>query len=278
MKDTDLSLDDIALFLAVCDAGGLVGAATRTGVSTPTLSRKMTGLEQQAGRQLFLRGNQGYRLTEAGRTLRAEAAGVEAAQRRLSSWMQKAPRPRVRITAGTWSSRWLAENLTQFWRPEDPWVPAFLSANANLDISRREADIGIRNRRPEHTWLAGKRLRRIEYAEFSANSDVTGYVTLDESMAGTPSTRWVHETHRDSIVTTVSDARLALDLARAGVARVVLPLFAGLSAAGVRQVSEPLEVLAHDEWLVTHHDARHDPPVRRAIDAVTRFIQTWPRR
>ncbi len=272
MKDTDLSLDDIALFLAVAEAGGLIGAVSRTGVSAPTLSRKMTALERQAGQRLFHRGNQGYRLTGAGRALQEEAAELDDVRRRLSGWMRTAPRPKVRITAGTWNSRWLAQNLTQYWRPDDAWVPAFLSANATLDIARREADIGIRNRRPEQSWLAGRRLRRIEFAEFAREKDVTGYVTLEDGLAVTPSTRWVHERHADKIVTTVSDARLALDLAAAGVARVVLPLFAG-DTAEVSQVSDPIAELTHDEWLVTHHDARHDPPIRRAIDALTRFIE-----
>ncbi len=272
MKDESLSLDDIALFLAVAEAGGLVGAAANTGVSAPTLSRKMTALERQAGQRLFHRGNQGYRLTGAGRALCEEAAGLDDVRRKLSGWMRTAPRPKVRITAGTWSSRWLAQNVTRYWRPDDPWVPAFLSANATLDIARREADIGIRNRRPEQSWLAGRRLRKIEFAEFARDKEVTGYVTLEDRLAETPPTRWVHAHHADRIVTTVSDARLALDLAAAGVARVVLPLFAG-GMAEVSQVSDPIAELTHDEWLVTHHDARHDPPVRRAIDALTRFIE-----
>ncbi len=120
--------------------------------------------------------------------------------------------------------------------------------------------------------MAGRRLRKIEFAEFARGPEVTGYVTLEDGLAGTPSTRWVHENHADNIVTTVSDARLALDLAAAGVARVVLPLFAG-DMAEVSQVSDPIAELTHDEWLVTHHDARHDPPIRRAIDALTRFIE-----
>ena len=273
MKDEDLSLDDIALFQAVCDAGGLAGAVARTGVSAPTLSRRMTVLERQAGQRLFQRGNQGYALTSAGRELYDEAQGLSRLRHRLQSWMQTAPRPQVRITAGTWTSRWLVRNLHAFWAQNDLWVPAFLSNNAAMDIARREADIGIRNRAPEQSWLAGRRLRQIRFAEFASAQDVKGYVTLADGVAGTPSTRWVHEHAPDEIVTTVNDIRLALDMAGAGVARVVLPIFAGAGEANVTQVSDPIEELTHDEWLVTHHDARHDPPIRRAIDSITRFIE-----
>ncbi|MEZ5769400.1 MAG: LysR family transcriptional regulator [Paracoccaceae bacterium] len=34
----------------------------------------------------------------------------------------------------------------------------------------------------------------------------------------------------------------------------------------------PIEELSHDEWLVAHHEARHDPPVRAALDAVAQLL------
>ena len=273
MKDTELSLDNIALFQAVCDAGGLAGAVARAGVSAPTLSRRMTELERQVGQRLFQRGNKGYTLTSAGRDLYEESRSLARLQHRLQRWMHATPRQQVRITAGTWTSCWLVDNLDAYWNKADPWVPAFVSSNAVLDIARREADVGIRNRPPEQSWLAGRRLREILFAEYASSSDVKGYVTLASGVASTPSSQWIHRTKQDAIVTTVNDARLALDMAAAGVARVVLPVFAGEANSGVTQVSAPIEELTHDEWLVTHHDARHDPPVRQAIDALTRLIE-----
>ncbi len=272
MKD-DLSLDDLRLFLAVCQAGGLAGAADETGQSAPTLSRKMTALERQTGRRLFLRGNQGFALTAEGRELQAEAEVLTGITRRLSRWADRDAPVRVRITAGTWTSNWLARHMADFWKAGGGWVPEFLPSNAALDISRREADIGIRNRRPEQGWLAGRRLRDITFAEYGAAEGVAGYVTLPASAPGTPSTRWVHANRGDAIVTTVTDMRLGVDLAISGVARVVLPTFAADGISGLSRLSEPIDELTHEEWLVTHHEARHDPPVRQAIDALTRFIQ-----
>ncbi len=271
MKD-ELSLDDLLLFLAVCEAGGLAGAVVTTGQSAPTLSRKMTGLERQTGRRLFLRGNQGFALTAEGRDLKAEAEALTGISRRLSRWRETGEMTRVRITAGTWTSAWLARHIDGFWQSGAGWVPEFVSSNVVLDISRREADIGFRNRRPEQGWLAGRRLRRIDYAEFGRDDAVRGYVTQSVGAVGTPSTRWVHAERSGEIVTTVSDMRLAVELARAGVARVVLPVFAAEGISGLSRLSEPIEVLSHEEWLVTHHEARHDVPVRRALDALTRFV------
>ena len=273
MKDT-LSLDALKLFLAVAEAGGLAGAVAETGQSAPTLSRKMTGLERQTGRRLFLRGNQGFQLTADGRALAAEASDLVGISRRLSRWSTQSAPSRVRITAGVWTSAWLARHARGFWSSGDGWVPEFVSSNAVLDISRREADIGIRNRRPEQAWLAGRRLRQIDYAEFGKDQEVAGFVSLAEGASETPSARWVASERAGEIVTTVSDMRLGLELACAGVGRIVLPTFAAEDTSGLVQVSDPIEALSHDEWLVTHHEARHDPPIRRALDALTRFMTT----
>ena len=269
----ELSLDDLSLFLAVCEAGGLAGAVAETGQSAPTLSRKMAGLERQSGRRLFIRGNKGYALTAEGRALRAEAEGLTGLRRRLAAFSQEARTPRVRITSGTWNAHYLARNLTAFWTPSDPWLPEFLASMATLDIARREADIGIRNRRPDQSWLAGRPTRWVDYAEYGVSEEVTGYVTLPDHVARYPSTRWVHDNRAGQIVTTASDARLELDLARQGVGRVVLPTFVGRGEAELVRLSEPIEVLGHQEWLVAHHDARHDPPVRAAIDALVAFFE-----
>ena len=67
-------------------------------------------------------------------------------------------------------------------------------------------------------------------------------------------------------------ASSTVTLYRAGVGRVVLPTFAGEGEQGLVRVSEPIGELTHEEWLVSHHDARHDPPVRLALDAVHRLL------
>jgi DNA-binding transcriptional LysR family regulator len=268
-----LSLDDLALFVAVADAGGLGGAARVTGASAPTLSRRMAELERRAEARLFERGPRGYALTSEGRALLEEAEGLRAVAARLRRWGDgQRSAPRVRITAGSWTARRLARGIGAVWAPGAGWMPEFLASNATVDIARREADIGIRNRRPDQPWLAGRLTGEIAFAVYAAGPQVTGYVALTEGAASTPSQRWLTANHAGEIVTTASDARLILDLALAGVGRIVLPTFVGEAEAGLVRVSGPIAELTHEEWVVSHHDARHDPPVRRALDAVHRLL------
>lgn len=270
-------LDDYRLFLAVADAGGLVGASIATGTPQPTLSRRMATLERLLGKRLFERGARGYSLTSDGRALLQEAAPLREAAARLGRFQIRDEAPEVRITAGLWTTRHLARHLSEIWTRQSPWRPALLASNSNVDIARREADIGIRNRRPEQSWLAGRKLGRLHYAEYARGPEVAGYVTLHHDQPSTPSDRWLRKEHANEIVATASDSRSAADMAVAGIGRAVLPIFAGRDMPGLMQVSPAIEPLSHDEWLVSHHDARHDPPVRAALDALAELLMTEER-
>lgn len=271
-----VSLDDVALFLAVADGGGLAAAARATGTSPPTLSRRMTVLESRTGRRLFERGARGYSLTSDGRAFLDACRPLRAAAHQVARFVASPIKlPRVRITAGAWTSRHLARRIGAHWTPGDGWLPEFVSATQRIDIARRDADIGIRNARPDQSWLAGQRTGTVEYAIFGRDPGVGGFVVLTGEPGETPSNRWLRDKFRAEIVTRANDGRVALDLALAGIARIVLPLFAGDPEPGLQRLSDPIAELTHEEWLVSHHDGRHDPPVRAALDAV-RAILTAP--
>ncbi|MFW2587968.1 LysR family transcriptional regulator [Sagittula sp. SSi028] len=265
--DETPSLDDLALFLTVARAGSLSVAARETDTPLPTLSRRMARLERAIGRTLFTRGPSGYSLTAEGHSLSRRVADLAEVQQAARQWVQQGQGPLpVRITAGFWTSRHLAQTMT----PDHSalWRPAFVPSNADLDLARRAADIGIRNRPPDSTRLARQRLRRIDYAIYAISDGVADYVGLPDTVASTPSQRWLRATHGDRITTTASDPRLCLDLALAGFGRIVLPTFAGDAEDGLQRQSDAIPELSHDEWLVSHSNARHDPPIRAALDAI----------
>ncbi len=267
MNESSLRFDDLALFLLVAESASLTEAARRAAIPLPTLSRRMTALERHTGRALFLRGKAGYALSAEGRALAQEAAGLHEVARRVARWQDAARGPvPVRITAGFWTSRHIARHLP---RPDPAlWTPAFVPSNAALDLARREADIGIRNTPPDHPWLARQKMRRIRHAVYACTTQVTGFVALPRDADLPRSQRWLHDTHGDEIRCTASDPRLCLDLALAGFGCVVLPCFIGDGEPGLMRRTDPIPALDHEEWLVSHHEARHDPPIRAALDAL----------
>ncbi|MEM7487790.1 MAG: LysR family transcriptional regulator [Pseudomonadota bacterium] len=263
--------NDLALFAAVARTGTLSRAADQTGTSTATLSRRMTALEARFGRRLFRHGTQGYAVTEDGRALLARAERMEEAAADISQWRAAGKGPvRVRLSAGTWTSQALTADVARYWSADAPWIPEFVHCDRDLDIARREVDIGIRNRRPDQPWLAGRRTATVRYAAYGLDG-VAGWIGVSFDAAQTPSGRWLVETHGGEIVTTANDPRWALALARAGMGRVVLPQFIG-EASGLPRIGGTIEALTHEEWLVSHHEARHERPIRAALDALADYL------
>jgi len=82
--------------------------------------------------------------------------------------------------------------------------------------------------------------------------------------------------HGNDIVTTANDSRIAAGLAAAGLGRVVLPTFTQDLPLGLIRLSDPIQALDSHQWLVPHHQGRHDPPIRAALDALTRLLCDAP--
>ena len=71
--------DNLRYFLELARAGRLTAAARRLGVDHTTVARRVQALEKALDRQLFIRAKAGYRLSEAGRELLAQAEAMESA-------------------------------------------------------------------------------------------------------------------------------------------------------------------------------------------------------
>ena len=267
MQITDWT--DFGLFAAVARSESLAGAARATGLSQATLSRRMTALEQRTGRRLFAHGSAGYTPTAEGRALLERAKKMEAAARDIAHWSatQSGP-PRVRISAGTWTSERLARTLTTYWSTDAAWTPEFVSCNRDMDIERREVDIGVRNRRPTHPWLAGRRTGTVEHAAFALSEEIKGWIGPSDDTSNLPSEAWTITHHGADIVAVSNEPTIRLALARSGIGRVVLPTFAVACIPELIQVSPVIEALTSEEWLVCHQDTRHDPAIRAALDAL----------
>ncbi|MEO0918140.1 MAG: LysR family transcriptional regulator [Pseudomonadota bacterium] len=265
--------NDLAYFSAIARLGSLARAAHDLGVSQATLSRRMKAFEAALGRRLFLHGADGYTLTTDGAALAQKTVHMEEAARQIDQWRDAAKGPVcVRISAGTWTAMDLAENVQAYWDPEASWLPEFVYCDHDLDIARREVDIGLRNRCPEQPWVARRRIGEVTFAEYGAHEDVQGWIGSAWGATMTPSALWVKANYGDRIVTKANSPHLARALARAGIGRVVLPMFIGERTDGLIRLSDEIAALRSVQWLVSHHEARNEPPIRAALDAIAGYV------
>lgn len=274
MNDASADWDDLRLFLAVAREGGLSPAARATGRSPATLGRRMLALERVMGRELFVRHDRGYEMTAEARRLLDDLGEIEARIVRLTAPPGAAERPLVKVSAGTWTTLALLENLDEITgRPADIRL-RFVSAETTLDIPRREVVIGFRNRRPTEDSLAGRKLWHVEFAPYACAGAPQRWIKV---LADTPSARWLDRTIGDDAVCDVNAPRNSLDLALAGRGIALLPTFIGDAHESLRRCGGTIPDLAHDQWIVTHQDDRHLPEVRRTIDRLCRVLETRTR-
>lgn len=273
----NLDWESLHLFVAVARSGGLRGAAAETGVSAPTLGRRMDQLEKQLQTALFERRRTGYALTEAGEALYAHAREMESAAVAIERWRDEdTPRRPVRISAGTWTCRFLGKQIDRLWSPSDAIVLELVTAHQRLDIVHREADIGLRNQAPNDSRLVARRLPDMEFATYRAERvdvDDLPWISAIGDAGITPSARWVAQRHDRAVMLASTDPNAILHLLHAGAGQAVLPCFVGDIEPGLARTGEPISELHGQQWLVLNERARHAAATRLIIDRLVALFR-----
>ena len=144
---------------------------------------------------------------------------------------------KVRIAVGFWTGLFLAHKISEL-RPQDEHVDlALITGVEDIDLQRRQANIGLRNRRPENLGLAGQRLNRVEFAIYGDTDYVAGHpaattrrrywdcdwITMVHAGTKSPSSAWL-ERHleRDAVLACNSPAAL-MAAVTTGTGLAVLP-------------------------------------------------------
>jgi DNA-binding transcriptional LysR family regulator len=165
-------------FLAVIDAGSLIGAARILGTYQPTLSRQITELESQLGASLFERTGRGLVPTAAGRAIvdaaREVAEAVDGIVTTLAG-TRAATRGSVRLSCSQVAATYLMPSLLSQLRRQHPQIQIELSAsNAVSNLLRREADIALRLLRPSQTSLVARKLADMPMGAYAARGVFEG--------------------------------------------------------------------------------------------------------
>lgn len=272
-----LTWDDLELFYHVAESGGLSAAGRLTGLSPPTVGRRMLALEQRAGQPLFNRSQAGYELTPAGKALQDRVRVMHSAAVPVQEiLLSRKATPLIRLSAGTATAQFLADKFSLLNRPEDGFRLNFVTTEAVLDIAHREADLGIRNRPVESGNLASVKLGILKFAPYrnwsASNPDVLGWVAIDPKYANHAAVRWLHEQgHTISVL--ANSITTVHELVRAGAGIGVMPCMIGDCDPSLSRAGPIIEELTEQQYLVMHDDDRQRSPIRRLIERLAKIYQ-----
>ncbi|WP_417205689.1 LysR family transcriptional regulator [Antarctobacter sp.] len=267
-------------FLVTAEEGSLSAAARALGMTQPTLGRQVTALEEELGLILFERVGRGLVLTQAGtqlmshvRAMGEAAVGVSLA----ASGQAQAASGHVAVTASEIYSSWLLPQIARRLREVAPGITLeVVASNEIRDLKRREADIAIRNARPEEPDLIAKMVGEDE-GTFYASSDylsrfgpITGPADLaraafigfkdNEDFAEALRKRGIPVTPASFPVLASSHA-VHWDMARAGIGLGTVPCGLGDAAPDMQRVLPDVS-FRYPVWLVAHRELRTSPRVR----------------
>jgi DNA-binding transcriptional LysR family regulator len=281
-----MDANDLALVLALSRERTLAAAAEKLGVDLSTVFRRLNALEARLRVRLFDRSPRGYQLTSAGERAAVAAERVEtellALDREISGRDQQLSGV-VRVTASeTFSYAVLPALFAQF-RALHPRIRVVLSIdNRVMDLSRREADVALRVRRPVDAGLFGRKLTDVAWAFFGAregagnlrregrsfNFGKHAVIGWDES-ARIIASEWIAAHVPTERIGYRSNSLVnQLLCARAGLGIALLPCYLGDRDQGVRRVSGVLPDLSSELWIVTHQDLKNTARIRAFLGVI----------
>ena len=159
--------DKLKIFHAVAEAGNFTKATYSLNLSQSAISRQIQSLEVELKTQLFERHARGLSLTENGEYLFKTAHEVISKLKDVESTLiDKKNKPSGKITVTTvvsFGTTWLTPRIQEFMKLNPEIEVELIFDDKELDLSMRQADIGIWMRRPKKLNYIQKKLIDINY-------------------------------------------------------------------------------------------------------------------
>ncbi|ANN77037.1 LysR family transcriptional regulator [Bordetella flabilis] len=286
--------DDARIFLAVYRGGTLRAAASLLHIDQATVGRRLRALEASLDARLFLHTPRGYVPTRAGELALPAAEAMERAAdqlERLTQGTDERVSGTVRVTTSETIARSFMIPAIQRVHTAHPDLRVVLSTSTQLsNMTRREADIAVRNVRPDNPDLISRRLGRLDVGLYASKRYLKDH--------GIPQRGTALEGHsviiyQRALFASRSEALCGEPYGNARVALEVNSGFMMLETAmrgiGIAELSsyvaDPVPQLVrvwpdcselYDLWLVMHGDLHRTARVRAVADAIVDVFEALP--
>lgn len=287
-----MNWDDTRIFLAIHRQGTLRRAAKVAQVDQATAGRRLAAMEHALGATLFLRTSTGYVLTAAGEKALHSAEKIEEYVNELvrqAHGVDSRLAGEVKVT--TTDSLALDFVIPAIARlhAEHPDVRIMLNTSTQMvNLARREADIAIRNMRPESPDLIARQLAHWPVGLYASRqylerrgepapgNGFAGHelVFYEPYLASGQTPTLVGEPiHAGRLVSGVNSSLMLRTMIRTGMAMGEVPTALAERDGLVRVWPERERPGGYAVWLVTHQDLRNTARVRAVIDVVVETFQ-----
>ena len=157
-----MNWEDLKIFLEVAKSETLTGASKRLGVDSSTVSRRLHKLESVLGTQLFIRENQGHKLTQHGSQLLQTALEMEQKTQSAVELLQGKNLQQfgdIRLgTTDAFGNYFIASKLTEFMGAHTQINIELLPLQRSVKLAHHEADIAITIDKPTSESLVVAKL------------------------------------------------------------------------------------------------------------------------
>ena len=165
--------DKLKIFHAVAEAGSFTSATVTLNLSQSAISRQIQSLEEDLKVKLFERHARGLTLTENGEYVYKTAHEVISKLKEVETSLgDQKNKPSGKITITTvrsFGTHWLTPRIQEFMQLHPEMEVELIFDDKELDLSTRQADIGIFMRRPKQLNYIQKKLIDINYHIYGSN-------------------------------------------------------------------------------------------------------------
>ena len=159
--------DKLKIFHAVAEAGSFTSATVVLNISQSAISRQIQSLEKDLKVQLFERHARGLTLTENGeyvyKTAREVISKLKEVETSLGDQKNKPTGKLTITTVRSFGTHWLTPRIQEFMNLNSGIEIELIFDDKELDLSTRQADIGIFMRRPKQLNYIQRKLININY-------------------------------------------------------------------------------------------------------------------
>lgn len=275
----DLDWEDIRAFVAIVRAGSLNQAVSVTGLSQPTLSRRLKSLETAVGGALFERLPNQMMLTALGRVVAEHGMAMECSAGNLTRSVSVALERLLplRISATMSVSLFLTSHLA----PLSAEAMAhgrevdIEPSRAVLNLALHQADIAIRLRNiPEDGLLRVRKIGKVAFAMYvraDAPPETARKVIALSGNRPPPHPAWVDayaERRGLAVVARLGEFFQRHEAIAAGLGQSLLPCFIGDRDPRLCRTCDPAPELEEEAYLLLHNQAAASPGAKAVSDCI----------